>query len=34
MKYVTGLLVGLILGASTPYLFHLLAMTLRHCGGM
>lgn len=28
------LLLGFILGFSVPYLFNLVAMLLRHCGGM
>lgn len=31
---LTFLLVGFILGWSVPYLYGLVGMLLRHCGGM
>ena len=27
-------LIGLMAGVGIPYLFHLVSMLLRHCGGM
>ena len=28
------ILIGFVLGMSIPYLFHLVAMVLRHCGSL
>lgn len=33
MKLSLGLLLGLLLGMSIPYLFGLVSMVLRRCGG-
>ena len=32
--FLLGITIGVLIGLSTPYMFHLVSMLLRHCGNL